>query len=194
MPNVVKKSILGGVAIGLGCCAYVSIDNKYLGAFLFSIGLLTICSRQWGLLTGKFCGDNKPLEWFITWIMNFIGIAMTALIYRFSVADWSKVTDIATNKLNKNICAIICSAILCEFCIYVAVIGYRKIESEIGKNLSIILGVMVFILCGFEHCIADMFYVMFVPFSLNSIGFICLVTVANCAGALLLKYLDGDAM
>jgi formate/nitrite transporter FocA (FNT family) len=42
---------------------------------------------------------------------------------------------------------------------YVAVTGFKKIEDPIGKHLVIILPVMVFIISGFEHSIADLFYI-----------------------------------
>ena len=48
--------------------------------------------------------------------------------------------------------------ILCDILIYIAVEGYATSPYEIGKHLSIFFGVMVFIFCGFEHCVADMFY------------------------------------
>jgi nitrite transporter NirC len=47
------KALLAGVMIafcGYGC---LSIENKYISAFLFSFGLLTIISKGYELFTGK---------------------------------------------------------------------------------------------------------------------------------------------
>ena len=40
---------------------------------------------------------------------------------------------------------------------YYAVNGFKK-QTDFGKYLVVYLGVAVFILCGFEHCIADMYF------------------------------------
>ena len=47
------KSVMGGVMIAIGASAYLSCDNKYLGAFLFAFGLFSICALSFGLYTGK---------------------------------------------------------------------------------------------------------------------------------------------
>ena len=43
--------------------------------------------------------------------------------------------------------------------IWIAVEGYKSVPHEIGKYMAILFGVMVFILCGFEHCVANMFFI-----------------------------------
>lgn len=42
---------------------------------------------------------------------------------------------------------------------YIAVNNFKKREDSIIKYLSIFICVVVFILCGFEHCIANMYYI-----------------------------------
>ncbi|MCD8358398.1 MAG: formate/nitrite transporter family protein, partial [Oscillospiraceae bacterium] len=42
--------------------------------------------------------------------------------------------------------------------IYLAVNGYAKNPHELGKYLSLFLGVSIFILAGTEHSVADMYY------------------------------------
>ena len=48
--------------------------------------------------------------------------------------------------------------ILCNVCIYIAVNGYANNPHEIGKYIALFMGVMVFIICGTEHSVADMYY------------------------------------
>lgn len=48
--------------------------------------------------------------------------------------------------------------ILCNIFIFIAVNGYANNPHQLGKYLAIFLGVMVFILCGTEHSVADMYY------------------------------------
>ena len=49
-------------------------------------------------------------------------------------------------------------ACICNIFIYLAVNGYAKNPHQLGKYLAIFLGVSIFILCGTEHSIADMYY------------------------------------
>ena len=43
--------------------------------------------------------------------------------------------------------------------IFIAVDGYKNNPHEVGKYLALFFGVVVFILSGFEHSVADMFYI-----------------------------------
>ena len=47
------KGIYAGFMIGIGAIAFLSLENKVLGSFFFSIGLLTICMYAMNLYTGK---------------------------------------------------------------------------------------------------------------------------------------------
>ena len=47
------KAILAGMMIALAGTVNLSVDNKYLGSFLFSFGLITIIIQDWWLYTGK---------------------------------------------------------------------------------------------------------------------------------------------
>jgi len=191
-----RKSVLAGMAIALGCVAFVSVDNRYLGAFLFSIGLLTICGMGWSLFTGKLCryeGDFGDLP--VIWAGNFLGSLIVFICYRITTDPYPAVA-IAEKKFTKSIPNAFVSGILCEICIYIAVVGYRTIQASIGKYLSIILGVMVFILCGFEHCIADMFYFLayIAPNTvLYAAAILLFVTAGNIAGAILMNSLDAKS-
>ena len=190
MKEKIFNGIVGGFAIGLGCVAYVSVDNKALGAFLFSIGLITICSRGFGLFTGIICKTNDALEALVTLLANAVGAAGMVGIYLLTGVDTETARIIASNKLNRSYLNAFASAVLCEVCIYIAVIGYGKIQYEMGKYLSIVLGVMVFVLCGFEHSVADMFYIGINLHSPKDLLFVLVVAAGNVAGAVLMRFLD----
>ena len=51
--DIFLRSLLTGVAIAIGGTVYLSCPNKYLGAFLFGIGLFVILSFGFNLFTGK---------------------------------------------------------------------------------------------------------------------------------------------
>lgn len=46
-------AVMGGVCIGAGATAYLCVENKILGALLFTVGLFTICTMDFNLYTGK---------------------------------------------------------------------------------------------------------------------------------------------
>ena len=69
-----------------------------------------------------------------------------------------KAAGLCEVKLSDSFVSLFFLGILCNILIYIAVEGYGKIQHETGKYLALLFGVMVFILCGTEHCVADMFY------------------------------------
>ena len=75
---------------------------------------------------------------------------------------------------------------LCNVMIYIAVDGYNKIEMEIGKYASLFLGVMVFIICGFEHSVADMFYFWVRGgYTMDMVVRLLVITFGNAVGGIL---------
>ena len=83
--DIFLRSLLTGVAIAIGGTVYLSCPNKYLGAFLFGIGLFVILSFGFNLFTGKvgYAVENKPSylgELSIIWLGNFAGAVLSALL------------------------------------------------------------------------------------------------------------------
>ncbi len=195
-------SILGGMAIGMGCCGYLSCENNVIGAFLFTIGLLTILGFRWKLFTGMLCSNKVKFgEFLACYIGNFIGIRVLAALYFVSRCynedEVSYFTKVAEAKIEKPILSTFCSAILCEICIFIAVIGYKKVHFVLGKYFSVMLSVMIFVISGFEHSIADMFYTLFAPrmswsYEWRIIIFLTIVTAGNVVGAWLIRSIVKD--
>ena len=87
--SVFLKAILAGFCIGLGGVVFLGLmpTSKPLGAFLFAIGLFTICTHGFNLFTGKACYilDNKPSylgTLVVIWVGNLIGaFCMAALMH-----------------------------------------------------------------------------------------------------------------
>ena len=122
------KSIMSGLLIGL--CA--DINNRIgglCGAFLFSIGLLTICMSELSLFTGKVGSSNDAKELFTTFVLNIFGVIIMRILFTFN---------------NMFVLGIGCGMLM-----QIGVTAYKK-------NLPIltIMCVMAFILAGYKHCIA----------------------------------------
>ena len=75
---------------------------------------------------------------------------------------------------------------------YLAVETYRRKElGDIFRFAAVFLCVAIFILCGFEHCIANMYYFSAAGvWSVKTFGYILLMTLGNALGGWLVPLLD----
>lgn len=159
---------MAGICIAVGGAVNLSVDNKVVGAALFSAGLFTICTLGYYLYTGKVCylldsnQKGKYLLWLgQIWAGNLIGTALVGYglrLTRAGAALAEKAQGLCQAKLNDSLLSIFILSVLCNLMIYIAVENYKNNPHPLGKYLAIFLGVMVFILAGFEHCVANMFY------------------------------------
>ena len=163
--KILIKAFLAGIMISIGGTIYLSLENKMVGAFLFSIGLFMICVNSYNLYTGKigYVIERKKgfiTELLITLIGNFIGTVSSGLVLS-KTRIYSSIKDIATKicttKLNDDLLSIFILSIFCGMLMYLAVDLYKR-KTDFGRYLGIFLGVTVFILAGFEHCVANMYY------------------------------------
>ena len=77
----------------------------------------------------------------------------------------------------------------CGMLIYIAVNNYKKINTEIGKYVPIFLCVMVFILCGFEHCVANMLYFTVAQvWSWNTLLYVLVMVLGNSVGSIIIAW------
>ena len=164
--RIFVSSVLAGMCVGLGGMVFLMSDNRVIGAALFAIGLFVICTFGLHLFTGKVCyvfqnsGSYAALLPLI-WAGNLIGtgvLAGLASLTRNAPAMAEKAAALCQVKLDDSLPSLFFLGILCNIFIYIAVEGFNKNPHELGKYLSILFGVMVFILSGTEHCVADMFY------------------------------------
>ncbi len=99
--------------------------------------------------------------------------------------DTSKLADIFNNLIGTLISILILS-FFCGILMYLAVNTYKEVK-DIGKYLAVFLGVIVFILCGFEHCIANMYYFsVSSTWSLNTLLYLIVMVLGNCLGGILI--------
>lgn len=191
MCNLVK-SILAGIAIAFGGIAYLSVDDSIMGAFLFSLGLNMIYLFNWNLYTGKACYilDNKPSylgQLGITFIGNLIGTVSMGYIIQLTKLSKlvPKAQYVAEAKLASNLPAAFILAIGCGMMMYVAVIGYKTVTSDVGKYLTLIMPIVVFTISGFEHVVANMFYFSVANvWDLSSFVFLIVVALGNMVGCM----------
>ena len=192
------KGIYAGFLIAIGGTAYLAVSNSFFGAFLFSIGLLIICIYGMNLYTGKIgyiLIEKKSyiFELSLTLLGNFIGTYVVGFLIRNTrfVSYQEKAISLSNIKLDDNFISIFILSIFCGVLMYMAVNNYKKIENSLGKYLSIILCVMVFILCGFEHCVANMYYFSVANvWSLNAFAMLGLMVLGNSVGSIIIALFD----
>lgn len=181
--------------IAIGGTVFLSIENKVIGASLFSIGLFGVLIYNLNLYTGKigYLITNFNLKYIkeliITLIGNFIGACSVGFILRYTrIYDkiYEKSLILANAKLNDNILSIFILSIFCGLLMYYAVNGFKK-QTDFGKYLVVYLGVSVFILCGFEHCIANMYYFSVADiWSLKTLGYTGIMVLGNSIGSFII--------
>ena len=188
--NIIKKSILSGVLIGLGVIINLQVQYKILGALLFSFGLLTIINMQLTLFTGKvgFLLDAQiPIQNFLLYLgtilfWNFIAIAVIIKIYAIGNPDFTNVImAAAASKFAKTTLTLFINACFCGALIHFAV--------KNGVAIITIFAIMIFILIGAEHCVADFPYLLYNYTSENILKFITII-LGNSIGAILIERLS----
>ncbi|MBQ9045301.1 MAG: formate/nitrite transporter family protein [Oscillospiraceae bacterium] len=193
--GVFLSAVAAGMCIALGGSAFLSIENKVVGAIAFTVGLFVICSYGFHLFTGKVCyvldNDGRYAAMLpVIWIGNVVGAWCTAFLEhqtRVGAAMTERAVGMVEVKLGDNLLSVFVLAIFCNILIYIAVEGFARHQHEIGRYVSLFFGVSIFILCGFEHCVANMYYIsMANAWSAKALVFILVNTLGNAVGGLLL--------
>jgi len=182
MKNTLIKAVYAGFMIGLGGVVNLSLENKIVGSLLFSFGLLTIVNQGFFLYTGKI-GFVKTKEDFmkipVIIVGNFLGTGLVAVLCRAAGMTISS-QAICEAKLLKAPLPIFVLSMFCGILMYLAIDNFNKCKN----HLFVIAPVMIFILSGFEHSVANMFY-----FSLagmwngTSVVYMLLMILGNGVGA-----------
>jgi len=192
------SGILAGICIGIGGAAFLSLENKVLGALFFTVGLFTICTQSLALYTGRVCyvfqrDLDYGLDLPFIWGGNLAGTFLTAralLLTRTGGTLSQRAAELCGAKLGDSPGSVFLLSVLCNILIYIAVEGFSRNPHELGKYLSLFFGVTVFILCGFEHCVANMFYLSLAgAWSGKAFLYVLVMTAGNSAGGVLFPVL-----
>ena len=189
------RSIWAGIFIGIGATALMGIQVPIVGSLFFALGLLSIIHLKLSLYTGAI-GYLKDTFSFadmgVIYLGNVIGtclygtclklsnlgIAPTAILAKKGVLI-ANMPDVAFH--------ILFASFMCGVLMYTAVAVWKETQNVFSNALITVLCVSVFILSGFEHCIANMVYLFAgncdAPI-LDQVLFIALVTLGNSLGSI----------
>ena len=158
------SGILAGTMIAIGGTVYLSLagSNKIIGAILFSVALLCICKQGYSLYTGKIgfvLSNHSKEDMSVLWfglLGNFVATVIFGVILGYAIPSISVVAaEICKLKLTQEWFSTFIRAVFCGMLMYQAVSIFKKNDQNLA---GIFLCIPVFILSGFEHSIANMFY------------------------------------
>lgn len=183
--KMILLGLLGGAFIAFGAAASSTaafgISNvglaRLVSGCVFPVGLILIVVCGAELFTGnclmgiavfdrqiKVKGLVRNLV--IVWITNFVGAALIALLvflsgnFDYSDAALGAYTiKVALGKVNLGFGKAFVSGILCNMLVCLAVLGAGAARDIGGKILAVFFPICAFVTAGFEHCVANMYYI-----------------------------------
>jgi formate/nitrite transporter len=180
-------SILAGSFIALGAIfATVALTgtssvpwgwSRTVAGIVFSLGLILVIVGGAELFTGnnlivmawsdqRFSTTKLLRNWGIVYIGNFVGAILTAVIvfvskqYTFSNGGVGVTAlDIGLTKVNLDFWQAMVLGILCNALVCLTVWLCMSARTTLDKIISIVFPIAGFVACGFEHCIANMYFI-----------------------------------
>lgn len=195
MLKTLGGGLCAGVLISIGGTVFLSCDNKYVGAVLFSVALVCICLKGYYLFTGKigYMTESHKRSDILNLITGLFGNALACILCALLIKITIPVVSVSAEVLcrgkleNQTVIATFIRAVFCGVLMYLAVSIFRDAKTPIG----ILFCVPVFILSGFEHSIADIFYFsVSSEFLSRSVIFIITVIFGNSVGGVLLPLIS----
>ncbi len=184
--SIVQMIILGafaGVYIGLGGQAAITISqtygaidlgmSKFLFAAAFPVGLMlvVICGAElftgnnlmiMGCLNGNYSTKDLLRNWVTVYIANFVGSVILAILVANSGlmtgAAAEKAIGIANAKVAIPFMEAVIRGLLCNVVVVLAVWMATAGKDIISKIFACWFPIMLFVLCGFEHSVANMYF------------------------------------
>ena len=185
LPKMILLGILAGIFIAIGGeasslashnIANVGLARTITGA-VFPVGLMMIVLVGGELFTGNTMIVMAVMQKEATWLQyarnlvvvffsNLVGSLIIAYLTYFS-GQWNY-TDgalgaytmkIALGKVNLSFGTAFASGILCNILVCVAVLMAISAKDIAGKILAIFFPIFAFVISGFEHCVANMYYI-----------------------------------
>ncbi len=181
--KTVLLGIMAGIFIAIGSVGAMTIWGlegdailkKYLGAAVFPVGIILVVAAGSELFTGnsvmtisllkkKITFGGMMKNWVAAYIGNLIGsLFMVFLIYKAEMWVGTPTIDTAINiaikKTSLSFSVLLYRAILCNIIVVLAVWISAASSTMMGKIASLWFPISVFVISGYEHSIANMFFI-----------------------------------
>lgn len=169
---------LGGLGSQIGSlCASTPSSGRLISSIIFPIGLFMVlvggaelftgnCLIFIPVLSGKATIKGMLKNWVIVYFGNMAGGFIIALLaslgHVYSFNDNTLAASVVSTAINKSTISFsdaLIKGILCNVLVCMAVWCSFAADELAGKVLSLFLPVMLFIVCGFEHSVANMYFI-----------------------------------
>ena len=183
--RLILLGIFAGMFIACGASASSvamhAISNvglsRLVAGCVFPIGLMMIVFVGGELFTGDClmimgCMHKEFSVWkmlkvlTVVWLSNLIGSVIFAAMvnastqYNFTSGLLGAFTiKVAMGKLGMSFQSAFISGILCNFFVCIAVLMAAAAKDIAGKVWAIFFPIMAFVVSGYEHCVANMYYI-----------------------------------
>ncbi|MFR1835330.1 MAG: formate/nitrite transporter family protein [Turicibacter sanguinis] len=211
---VFVSAMLEGLFIGLGYTGYLIVSGimadaavgKVVGALLFPVGLLLVLIAGADLFTGN---TLVTMAWYkkeiklgdvaknlsIVWLGNLVGaLFLVVLVYysnTFTGSIAEGVMHLAEKKVHLNMVELLTRSTLCNILVAITVYMSYAAKDVTGKVIISYIPIWLFVITGFEHCVANMFvlpmgYLLGADLTIGQImANIIPVTIGNIIGGML---------
>jgi len=179
--------ILAGIYVAFGAAAATAVLSggmldpglaRFLSGTVFSVGLILVLILGSELFTGnilmtigliyqKYTFGKVLRNWLIVYFGNFLGALIIAWLVSKSGllvhgGDLTPIGSVAAKiteaKLNLSFSEALCRGILCNMLVCLAVILCISSKTVGGKILGIYFPIMAFVASGYEHSVANMYF------------------------------------
>lgn len=150
---------------------------KFAAGSIFPVGLMLIvfiggelftgdCMMINGVVAKRFSVLQLLKVLVMVWITNLIGaLIVVFLIYNCGQYDMSAgglgayTIKVASGKLNLSFGQCVASGIMCNILVCLAVLMAGSAKDIAGKIWAIFFPILAFVVGGYEHCVANMYYI-----------------------------------
>ncbi|MFH1201900.1 MAG: formate/nitrite transporter family protein [Candidatus Omnitrophota bacterium] len=218
--------ILAGIYIAFGANVATAVLSggtldaglsRFLAGSVFSVGLILVLIPGSELFTGnilmtigfiyhRYSFTKVLRNWVVVYLGNLLGGIIIAWLTLYSgllgrVGNLSAIGTVAVEitqaKLSLGFTEALCRGILCNMLVCLAVIMCMAAKTVIGKILGIYFPIMAFVASGFEHSVANMYFLpvglmvkgQFVSGFFTMFNNLIPVTIGNIIGGLLIVLL-----
>jgi formate/nitrite transporter len=186
--SVLVLGVLAGAYIAFGGVLSTSLTfdmaahfgvgfTKFIGGTGFSVGLMLVVIAGAELFTGNNLMITSTLareitfttmlkRWILVYLANFIGSIIISVLFYLSGlwktgggALGAAAVRIAYGKVNLGFGEALFRAIGCNWLVCLAVWMALSARQTVGKIFAIFFPIMAFVAIGFEHCIANMYFI-----------------------------------
>ena len=183
--KVFGRAVLAGMMIAFGASASnvaahavtnVGLSRLVAGC-VFPVGLMMVVLLGAELFTGDCLmamgnAEGACTIWdlikflFVVYVGNFVGSILLAVVNvifgqlnYFSGLLGAYTIKVAMGKVNMSFGQALCSGILCNILVCAAVLMAMCARDIVGKLFACFFTIMLFVVAGYEHCIANMYYI-----------------------------------